>query len=214
MHRELILAHQVVRFTKMDKVPAIVNVLDVACGYAEQFTLLSRIMKAGGTKLKYVGVDIDEDKKVVAQQLRSTVDFRIMDILDIKNITDVTFNVIICGETIEHVEEAKAIEFMSVMCSVLEHKGFLIMSFPTKMSETHRDNPFHIRLWDLLEVIEIMKANDMEILDAFHLGVPKAWWGYSTERIPAEIFRTAMSAMVGSEAPGPDAILVCQKTWE
>jgi SAM-dependent methyltransferase len=210
--RELILTHQVVRYTGIDKEPRDLKILDVACGYAEQYTLIGRVRKAGGTKIKYVGVDIDRDKKVIAQQLRANVDYRIMDVLDIDTLPEVPFDVIICGETIEHFEEEKGIEFLEKMHEVLAPEGLLVMSFPTTLSETHRDNPFHLRLWDMVEMKELVEGLDMIVLDEFHLGVGKKFWEIDSPRLPTELMRTFASVV--SEQEGPQAILIARKSGE
>ena len=213
--RELTLAELVYTYTNIHKETKVIKLLDVACGYAELWTLLARRMKAKGSRIDYVGVDIDEDKRIIAHQLRPSVDYRIMDMLSINQLPEVPFDVIVCGETIEHVEEEKGILFFKTMVESLAVGGYLILSVPTPESEVHRNNPFHIRLWSLEEIAELGTNNGLEYVDGFHLGVPvKEWPSYIKEaekRIPRELVRAFASAIVGHESVGPNAIYVGQK---
>ena len=213
--RQLTLAHLVTQYSQMNKQPVHVKVLDVACNYAELWTLLSRQMKAKGAKLQYVGVDIDKDKEVIAHQLRPTVDFRVMDMMNINLLPEVPFDVIVCGETIEHVDEAQGIEFFKLMVESVRSGGYLILSVPTPESEVHRQNPFHLRLWRLDEIIELGKSNHVEYIDGFHLGIEKYSWpahvDKAEKRIPREICRAVASAEVGDEVIGPNFIFVGRK---
>jgi SAM-dependent methyltransferase len=208
----MILAHQVLRFTGIVKTQDMhITVLDAGCGYAELYTLLHRARKARGSRIKYIGLDIDQDKKKIALELRRTVDYRIADVLDLGTFPESPYDVIVSGETIEHVDEEKGIKFLETMCDNLKPDGLLVMSFPTKMSETHRDNPFHVRLWDVEEIWDLAESFGMDVLDAFHLGVYKKNWPEQSDRIPVELMRTAMSALVGDVCEGPDAIFVARK---
>lgn len=213
--RQLTLAHLTVQYTGVNKNPVQVTVLDVACNYAELWTLLSRQMKAKGARLKYVGVDIDKDKKIIAHQLRPTVDFRVMDMMNINTLKEVPFDAIICGETIEHVDEETGREFFRIMTESLAKGGHLIMSVPTPESEMHRQNPFHLRLWGLEEIIALGEENGIELVDGFHLGVNKREWpsdiNNAESRIPREICRAVASAEIGSEVIGPNFIYVGKK---
>jgi len=213
--RQLTLSHLVTYYTEITKKPVSVKVLDVACGYAEIWTLLSRQMKAKGAKLQYIGVDIDEDKKIIAHQLRPSVDYRIMDMLDIESLPECPFDVIVCGETIEHVEEEKGIEFFKTMVRSLASGGYLIMSVPTPESETHRDNPFHLKLWTLDEIYGLGLEEELDFIDGFHLGIPMSDWPSHTKeaerRIPRELCRAFASAEVGDKFVGPNFIYVGRK---
>ena len=213
--RQLTLAHLVVQYSQVSKKSVQVSVLDVACNYAELWTLLSRQMKAKGSRINYVGVDIDKDKEIIAHQLRPAVDFRVMDMFDIDKLPESPFDVIVCGETIEHVEEKRGIEFFKLMVKCLVPGGYLIMSVPTPESEAHRQNPFHLRLWSLSEIVDLGKLNNVEYIDGFHLGIDKFSWpshiDRAEKRIPREICRAVASGEIGEEVVGPNFIYVGRK---
>ncbi len=214
--RQLTIAHLVFKYTSITKLPVQIKLLDVGANYAELWTLLSRQMKAKGARLQYIGIDIDKDKKIIANQLRPSADYRIMDVLDIGRLPENPFDVIVCAETLEHVEESKGIALMNLMYDTLAPNGLLIMSVPTPESETHRDNPFHVRLWSMREVIELGETIGFKTVDAFHLGVSKSDWPQKVreleDRIPTELCRIAASAIVGSTAIGPNFIYVGVKS--
>jgi 2-polyprenyl-3-methyl-5-hydroxy-6-metoxy-1,4-benzoquinol methylase len=213
--RQLTLAHLVITYTKVNKKSVQVTVLDVACNYAELWTLLSRQMKAKGARIKYIGVDIDEDKKIIAHQLRSTVDFRVMDMMNIAELPEVPVDVIVCGETIEHVDEVQGREFFRIMSECTKSGGYIILSAPTPESEMHRQNPFHLRLWSLQEIIELGEENGIDCIDGFHLGVHKNSWPShlheAESRMPREICRAIASAEIGEDVIGPNFIYVGRK---
>lgn len=172
-------------------------------------------MKAKGARIQYVGVDIDKDKEIIAHQLRPAVDFRVLDMFKINELPEVPFDIIVCGETIEHVEEDRGIEFFRLMMQCLIERGYLIMSVPTPESETHRQNPFHLRLWSLHEIIKLGEENGLEYIDGFHLGIDKysfpAHIIEAEKRIPRELCRAVASAEVGDEVVGPNFIYVGRK---
>lgn len=213
--RQLTLAHLVVQYSGVRKPGVQVKVLDVACNYAELWTLLSRHMKAKGSKIHYVGVDIDKDKEIIAHQLRPTVDFRVMNMMNIGELSEVPFDIIVCGETIEHVPEKQGREFFKLMTKCTRSGGYMILSVPTPQSETHRDNPFHLRLWSLSEIIHLGEENGVECVDGFHLGVDMRSWPTSIvqaeQRIPRELCRAFASAEIGDEVIGPNFIYIGRK---
>ena len=209
VQRQMILAYSVIYYLGIDKVGAEVKVLDVGCGYGELFHLLRSYRKAGGTRLQYIGVDIDKDKKIVAEQLRSTIDYRIMDVLAIENIPELPVDCIVCAETLEHVEESKGVAMMEVMAKCLAPGGLLIMSVPTPDFTVHRDNPFHLREWKLKEVCDMAVGNGLEILDSYHLGVAAKYWPGTTKRLPRDLMRATMSAF--SSAEGTDGIMIARR---
>jgi 2-polyprenyl-3-methyl-5-hydroxy-6-metoxy-1,4-benzoquinol methylase len=213
--RQLILAHQIERYEGISKHPQELTILDVGANYGEMYTLIGRMRKAAGSKIKYIGIDIDADKKIIAKQIKSSIDYRIMDVLEIDTLPEGMVDVIICGETIEHLEEEKAILLLQKMCNILVDNGLLIMSFPTPASETHRDNPFHIKLWEGSEVANILEKNNMEILDMWHLGVAKRLWtpvrdNIVEQRLPMELSRLFYSSLSVNPA-GTTVILTATK---
>ena len=82
--------------------------------------------------------------------------------MHIAQLPEAPFDVIVCGETIEHVDEAQGREFFSTMSKCTKSGGYLILSVPTPESEKHRQNPFHLRLWSLHEIIELGDLNGVE----------------------------------------------------
>lgn len=214
--RQLTIAHLVVQYTGVNKQAVQAKVLDVGCNYAELWTLLSRQMKAKGARIQYIGVDIDKDKEIIAHQLRPSVDYRVMDMMNITELPEVPFEAIVCAETIEHVEEAQGRELFRIMTECLADGGYLIMSVPTPESEMHRDNPFHLRLWSLDEIASMGADNGLDFIDGFHLGVSKDSWSVELQkaerRMPREICRAMASAEIGDHVTGPNFIYVGRKT--
>jgi cyclopropane fatty-acyl-phospholipid synthase-like methyltransferase len=138
-----------------------------------------------------------------------------MDMMEIHTLPEVPFDVIVCGETIEHVEEKQGIEFFRLMVESTRSGGYLILSVPTPESEMHRQNPFHLRLWTLNEIVELGNNNDVEYIDGFHLGIDKYSWpshvDRAEKRIPREICRAVASAEIGDEVVGPNFIYIGRK---
>ena len=211
--RQLILAHQVLRFTNIAKESADLVVGDIGCGYCELFTLLSRARKAKGSTLKYIGVDIDKDKKIIAQQLRPNVDYRIDNILNLSVIEPESLNIVVSGDVIEHFEYDEGLIHLKKMNEKLISGGLLIISYATPMSTLYRKNPFHLCEWTVKVMDTVLTKMNFEILDSFYLGLPKKNIKFNDsriERVPFELARNVLS-VVSNPNEGNEGITVARK---
>lgn len=180
--RQFIVAHNVMKWAGM--APTAFNtrnnqgrrysVLDAACGYGEQFTLLQEARKVKGMKLDYVGVELHRYKVEVAKRLRRTIQVYAMNVLDIRELKEQPFDVVISSETIEHLTFEDGVEYYNAMVDVMRPGGILVMTAPTPLYGQGK-RPYHLHEWPMAELIELVETR-LKILDSFAVFAHKKDW--------------------------------------
>jgi SAM-dependent methyltransferase len=133
-HGELVHAEHLARYRLAAQLAPGRRVLDAACGEGYGTAMLAT---AGATA---VGVDVDEPTIAHARE-RYAAEFRVADVADLP-FEDASFDLVVCFETIEHVEDAEGV--LGELARVLDPDGVLLISTPN----THEylvDNEFHTR---------------------------------------------------------------------
>ena len=117
------------------------SVLDLACGEGYGSNLLA------GTAKHVVGIDLDEQtvKHAKNKYIRSNLDFRIGSITEIPINGQRVFDVIVCFEALEHVDDHDRL--LSEAKRLLAPGGLFFVSTPNKTlytDEPHFNNPYHV----------------------------------------------------------------------
>ncbi|HWQ96370.1 MAG TPA: glycosyltransferase, partial [Candidatus Methylomirabilis sp.] len=117
------------------------NILDMACGEGYGSYMLSNDAKY------VVGIDIDDKAVEHARNkyIKQNLEFIRGSILDIPIKKDEKFDVIVCFEAIEHIDEQE--KLLSEVKRLLNENGIFIISTPNKLTYTDERenfiNPFH-----------------------------------------------------------------------
>src|SRR5205085_9786990 len=117
------------------------SVLDLACGEGYGSNLLARTAK------HVVGIDSDEQtvKHAKNKYIRSNLEFRIGSITEIPINGQRVFDVIVCFEALEHVDDHE--KLLSEAKRLLAPGGLFFVSTPNKTlytDEPHFNNPYHV----------------------------------------------------------------------
>lgn len=96
------------------------KVLDVGCGNGRLLEILSR------PKIKYLGVDFSQNLLLEAQKKYSDEEFRLLDILDLDQLTT-KFDVVFFISALNHFPREKHAEVMSKISHVMEPGAELLM---------------------------------------------------------------------------------------
>jgi len=117
------------------------SVLDLACGEGYGSNLLARTAK------HVVGIDLDEQtvKHAKNKYIRSNLEFRIGSITEIPINGQHVFDVIVCFEALEHVDDHE--KLLSEAKRLLAPGGLFFVSTPNKTlytDEPHFNNPYHV----------------------------------------------------------------------
>src|SRR5438876_6906296 len=117
------------------------RVLDLACGEGYGSNLLARTAK------QVVGIDIDEEavKHAKNKYIRPNLEFKIGSILEVPIDGDGLFDVVVCFEALEHVEEHH--KLLSEAKRLLVDNGIFLVSTPNKTLYSDGpafNNPFHV----------------------------------------------------------------------
>ena len=132
------------------------RVLDLACGEGYGSYLLARRAAA------VVGIDIDKQtvKHARNKYLKSNLDFKVGSITDIPIEGNNVFDVVVCFEAIEHVEEHESL--LKGVKRLLTPAGLFIVSTPNKRTysdETQLSNPFHLHELYFDELKELLGSH-------------------------------------------------------
>ena len=130
------------------------KVLDLACGEGYGSRLLA------GTADLVVGVDIDEDTVRHARNkyIRRNLQFRRGSITDIPIEGQHLFDVIVCFEALEHIQDHE--KLLTEVKRLLTKDGLFIVSTPNKWAysdEPKYENPFHVHELYLDEFTELFE---------------------------------------------------------
>jgi 2-polyprenyl-3-methyl-5-hydroxy-6-metoxy-1,4-benzoquinol methylase len=105
--------------------------LDLGCGDGRLiFALHEKGLLENAEKI--VGVDISEDR---IKRLKTNLPFVkgiVADTLDLKQLSDSSFDFVVCAQLIEHVENGQAL--VSGTRRLLKHENFVYISSVTKLS--------------------------------------------------------------------------------
>jgi GT2 family glycosyltransferase/ubiquinone/menaquinone biosynthesis C-methylase UbiE len=117
------------------------KVLDLACGEGYGSELLAQTAKYA------VGIDIDQETIKHAQNkyIRSNLEFKVGSILEIPLQGTGLFDVVVCFEALEHVNDHE--KLLAEVKRVLTPDGLFFVSTPNKTAysdEPHFNNPYHL----------------------------------------------------------------------
>jgi len=210
MERQMILAYQVVRYLDLDRIEGEYSVLDVGCGYCELYTLLHRYRKAKGVSVKYIGIDVDVDKQIIAKQLRPKVDYRVEDFLTSDPLAEAPFDCVVSGDVLEHFDAEESNVYLKKMISMLKVGGILVLSYATPLSTKHRENPFHKLCWSTDDVEVKLTELGMSISDSFYLGIYKKELPFWSDRLPTDLARNIISVFVDG-VEGNEGITIARR---
>lgn len=209
MIRQMIVVHNLIRHLNIHKEGRPVSILDAACGYGEVFTYLRTYRMARGTRIKYVGVDLDKDKIAIAKELRSTVDCRVWDVLDIGELPEAPFDAVVSSETLEHLPMHQGLKFLVEIYKVTKDGGIFILTCPTPGMSRRRQNPYHLREWEHDELKEVLEKIGWNIEDNFLTDVHSRHWAWNTPRIPNAILMPSFLSEEGGIGVGN--VFCCKK---
>lgn len=212
LQRQMSLAWTVIRELKLHKPEGVgqYTIVDAAAGYGEVFTLLKSFRVAKDVRLHYIGLDLDKDKAIVAQQLRSKIDYRVMDVLDIDSLPECPVDCVVSSETLEHLTQEDGRLFLSKVHKALKPGGVLVFTCSTPIRSNFRNNPHHLHEWEMGEVLEEMQEIGYSIRDHYHLSVPARKWPSKTSRLHPSQVSNVMSALCREEV-GSVAFVVAHK---
>ena len=130
------------------------KVLDLACGEGYGSRLLARSAES------VVGIDIDEDaiRHASNKYIKSNLKFKKGSITDIPIEGRAIFDVIVCFEAIEHIEDHE--KLLKEVKRLLTPDGLLVVSTPNKWAysdEPKYENPFHVHELYLDEFTELFR---------------------------------------------------------
>lgn len=189
------------------------RILDAAAGYGELYTLLRDARRAPGTVIEYIGVDLDDNKVDVGTVLRPNIDLRVLNVLDIPDLGDERFNVVVSSETLEHLEHRDGMKFIGRINRVLEPNGLLVLTCPTPAMSERKKHPHHLYEWERIELVSAVKSAGFNIIDQYPLMSHERDWELApqaAERLPNDIVRPTASALL-SVAEGTGTMLVARK---
>jgi glycosyltransferase involved in cell wall biosynthesis/ubiquinone/menaquinone biosynthesis C-methylase UbiE len=117
------------------------NVLDLACGEGYGSYLLAKTAKS------VVGIDIDNNsiKHARNKYIKQNLEFRVGSITEIPIDGERLFDVAVCFEALEHIEDHQ--KLLSEVKRLLTPEGVFIVSTPNKTvysDEPQYNNPFHV----------------------------------------------------------------------
>ncbi|MDO8841486.1 methyltransferase domain-containing protein, partial [Methanocalculus sp.] len=137
------------------------DVLDLASGEGYGSYSLSKVAN------RVVGIEIDPDVVSHAQNtyIRHNLEFIRGDILDIPIREENLFDVIICFEAIEHIDDHDRL--LSEIKRLLRDDGIVIISTPNKKiysDEPEFDNPYHLRELYFNEFKELLERDYTQVV--------------------------------------------------
>jgi ubiquinone/menaquinone biosynthesis C-methylase UbiE len=146
-HGEIVHAEHLVRYRLAAQLASGRRVLDVACGEGYGTALLA----AAGAR-SATGLDVDEVTVSHARSRHPGPTFIVADVQELP-FEDASFDLVVCFETIEHVDDADRV--LAELKRVLAQDGLLLVSTPNKHqylveNEFHRREFFHEEFVELL----------------------------------------------------------------
>jgi ubiquinone/menaquinone biosynthesis C-methylase UbiE len=129
------------------------SVLEVPCGMGWGTSLLKKADSI-------IGVDISEEaiNEAKLKYGNSRLQFQVGSMEKLP-FADNSFDIVLCLEGIEHVDENIGKKFIAEASRVLKPKGTLLVSSPRHKTKEHSGNPYHIIEYRLPHLIEVMSNN-------------------------------------------------------
>lgn len=200
MLRHFIVAHLVSVYGGLMERDRRVRLLDVACGFGEQYHLLKTNRMGAGTRLVYTGVDVDPRKRERALTYYPQLDFRLGDLTtDFDTLTmGEPYDVIVSTETLEHLRREDGARFLEGCMRRLAPGGHFILTCPNP--NLRRDNPWHLYEWPREELAQFIATHaDWTVVDQFdlkigarHIKEAVALPPQTSRRVPNELLRGAL----------------------
>ena len=157
------------------------QVLEIGCG-----TGLGSIFLAQHCR-SVLGIDSNRKEIGAAESVnkRDNVNFENVDFFDFSNSTQ--FDVVVSLDVIEHLSEARGIEFMKQTTRHLNERGMIILGTPSCYSYEYSSDlskAAHIKMYDQNELIRLMESFYSRVIsfsmndEIVHTGHPKMAWYY------------------------------------
>jgi len=216
--RQLIVAHNILKWTKTAanwanrETGRHLRVLDAACGYGEQYTLLRDARRTKGTSFTYIGVELDQEKVAVARLLRRNIDVREMDVLNISSLDEEPFDVVISADTLEHLTKPDGIDYFQQLVDAVATNGIIVMTVPTP-NHHNKTHKYHLYEWSRGELLNLVEDSGLLILDEFTLFSHKREWDAVFDpqgRLPVDIVRPVASCAL-NEIEGTTQMVIAEK---
>src|SRR5437870_8945946 len=136
------------------------KVLDLASGEGYGSNLLARTAK------QVIGIDIDEQAVQHAKHkyIKPNLEFKAGSILEVPIDHDGAFDVVVCFEAIEHIQDHH--KLLSEAKRLLIHDGIFLVSTPNKTlytDEPHFNNPFHVHELYFYEFKALLENNFRQV---------------------------------------------------
>lgn len=188
------------------------SVLDAACGVGYGAPLLC----AAGAR-KYIGIDINAEAiRTASSRFRSSekASFLVGEACELDEIEDVSVEVAISFETIEHLNDPP--RFLQNLRRAIVPGGTLIISTPNRTIsnpgaslDARPVNPFHVREWNVPEFIKFV--GDFFVVDKVLGQLPCPYWralghevfGHRMLRPVKAAYKAAKGSLLGNEVPAP-----------
>lgn len=143
------------------------TILDIGCGEG------NFLKKMGSEYNELYGIDISKAAlDNISPVVKDNITFLIGDISKRDSLPPMKFDVIICSEVLEHIEnDAVAIENLN---ELLNSSGYLIVTVPYKHKYWTKHDEFsgHFRRYEFDEIINKLKTNGFSIIEDFSWGWP------------------------------------------
>lgn len=152
-------------------------ILDIACGVGYGSKVLAQ---AGSLRVDAVDISKDLIAYGTHNYKMENIRFIVGDIRLYK--TDVLYNIIVCFETIEHIEDYN--KALSNLYSLLSKGGLLVISSPNRLItspeaktiKSKPDNKFHVCEFTIEELKSILEDHGFEIYDSDIYGQRQQWY--------------------------------------
>lgn len=143
------------------------KILDIGCGEGNLLENLgSEYNELYGMDISTIALDN------ISPVVKDNITFFIGDLSKKDSLTSMKFDVIICSEVLEHIEnDAAAIENLN---ELLNSSGHLIITVPYKNKYWTKHDEFsgHFRRYEFDEIINKLKKNGFSIIEGFSWGWP------------------------------------------
>lgn len=211
LHKRMVIAHQLERFLRFDKVAMELKTLDLACFYGEQYTLISRMRKARGCSFNYVGIDIDDRKLEVARKINPGATFIEHDLNNLENLDLSGFNSLVCTDIPESMDFDSGISMINSAMNFLVTGGVASIGFYTIYNGGRQNSGG----WTIKNVRLELEKSGFSILSSFYLDAAKTdtsplFSERKLDRIPYQIAKGVITPVM-TDLVGPHAVICIRK---
>lgn len=143
------------------------RILDIGCGDGYLLNELSKRFQA------IYGLDTSNEAiQLAKKRFNNRAQYLIGDIQKPETLPDLKFDLIVCSEVLEHVEDDN--NSITNICRLLVEGGKLITTTPHKQEywSEHDTVAGHKRRYEILDLVEKLRKNDMRIIDVVTWGFP------------------------------------------